>query len=37
LLPSGDAGGFLVLALMVIAMGSGAAFWLKKLHKESLT
>jgi len=27
---------FLLLAMMVIALGSGAAMWLKKIHRESL-
>ena len=27
-------GGLLLLALMVIALGAGAAFWLKQLHRE---
>lgn len=32
-----DAGSFLVLAFIVIAMGGGAALWLKHLHRESLS
>ncbi|MCP3909151.1 MAG: hypothetical protein GY712_14175 [Oceanicoccus sp.] len=34
ILNHGDAGGFLVLAILVIGMGAGAAFWLKNVHKE---
>lgn len=30
----GDAGAFLLLALLVIAMGGGAAIWLKHVHQE---
>lgn len=29
-----DAGAFLLLALIVVAMGSGAAIWLKTIHQE---
>lgn len=29
-----SAGGFLLLALLVIGMGAGAAFWLKQVHEE---
>jgi len=29
-----DAGGFLFLALLVIILGGGSAFWLKQVHKE---
>jgi uncharacterized membrane protein len=35
MLKHGDAGAFLFLALLVIAMGGGAAFWLKNVHQES--
>jgi len=34
LLRSWDAGGLLLLALIVIGLGSGAAIWLKSVHKE---
>ncbi len=34
MLKSGAAGSFLFLALLVIGMGAGAAFWLKKVHQE---
>lgn len=34
MLRDGGAGGFLCLALLVIGMGSGAAFWLKNIHQE---
>lgn len=37
MLPHGDAGAFLLLALIVIVMGGGAALWLKKVHQESLS
>lgn len=30
----GEAGVFLLLAFLVIGMGSGAAFWLKSVHRE---
>jgi hypothetical protein len=29
-----DEGGFLLLAILVIGMGGGFAFWLKKIHQE---
>ncbi len=32
----GDEGGFLLLTLVVIGMGGGAALWLKHVHRESL-
>lgn len=32
-----DLGGLFVLALIVIGMGAGAAFWLKKVHREILS
>lgn len=35
LLENFSAGGFLFLALLVMGMGAGAAFWLKKVHQES--
>lgn len=35
LLEDGSAGGFLFLALAVIGMGAGAAFWLKNIHREN--
>jgi len=34
LLKNGSAGGFLLLALLVIGMGASAAFWLKNVHQE---
>ena len=34
LLPGGSSGGFLLLALLVIGLGAGAAFWLKTVHQE---
>jgi uncharacterized membrane protein len=34
LLEDGSAGSFLVLALLVVGMGAGAAFWLKNVHRE---
>ena len=34
LLKDHSAGGFLFLALLVVGMGAGAAFWLKKVHRE---
>lgn len=34
ILDSASSVGFLVLALLVISMGSGAAFWLKNIHEE---
>lgn len=34
LLENSDEGGFLLIASLVIGMGSGTAFWLKKVHKE---
>jgi uncharacterized membrane protein len=34
LLKDGSPGGFLFLALLVICMGAGAAFWLKNIHQE---
>jgi hypothetical protein len=34
ILDSISSGGFLILALLVIGMGSGAAFWLKIVHEE---
>lgn len=37
LLEDGSAGGFLFLALVVIGMGAGAAFWLKNVHRENLS
>lgn len=35
MLDHGDAGAFLLLALIVIGMGSGAAIWLKTIYQES--
>lgn len=35
ILQNESAGGFLVLALIVIGMGAGAAFWLKNIHQEN--
>ncbi len=29
-----DAGGFLLIAIMIIGMGAGAAIWLRNLHRE---
>ena len=34
LLDTGEAGGFLVLALAVIGLGAGAAVWLRNVHRE---
>jgi uncharacterized membrane protein len=34
MLEDGSAGSFLFLSLLVIGMGTGAAFWLKKVHQE---
>jgi uncharacterized membrane protein len=34
MLRHGDAGAFLLLALIVIGMGGGAALWLKNVHQE---
>lgn len=34
LLQDHSAGGFLFLALLVVGLGAGAAFWLKKVHRE---
>lgn len=34
LLDDAAPGGFLILALLVIALGAGAAFWLKNIHQE---
>ena len=34
MLKDGSPGVFLILALLVIGMGSGAAFWLKNVHRE---
>jgi len=34
MLKNGSAGSFLFLALLVIGMGAGAAFWLKNVHQE---
>jgi uncharacterized membrane protein len=34
MLKNGDAGAFLFLAMLVIGMGAGAAFWLKNVHQE---
>jgi uncharacterized membrane protein len=34
MLKNGDAGAFLVLAILVIGLGGGAAFWLKSIHQE---
>lgn len=34
ILPSDSAVGFLLLALLVIGLGAGAAFWLKGVHQE---
>jgi hypothetical protein len=34
LLDSGEAGGFLILALAVIGLGAGAAVWLRNVHRE---
>lgn len=34
MLKDGDPGGFLFIALVVIGMGAGAAFWLKNIHQE---
>lgn len=34
LLEDGDAGGFLVIAMITIGMGAGAALWLKRVHQE---
>ncbi len=34
MLKGGEAGGFLFLALLVVGMGAGAAFWLKNIHQE---
>jgi uncharacterized membrane protein len=34
LLKNGDAGAFLLLAILVIGLGGGAAFWLKSVHQE---
>jgi Na+-translocating ferredoxin:NAD+ oxidoreductase RnfA subunit len=34
MLEDGSAGSFLVLSLMVIGMGAGAAYWLKNVHRE---
>lgn len=33
-LDSSDAGGYLLIALLVIGMGAGAAIWLKNIHRE---
>jgi uncharacterized membrane protein len=33
MLKNGSAGGFLFLALLVVGMGAGAAFWLKNVHR----
>ena len=35
ILENESAGGFLFLALIVIGMGAGAAFWLKNVHQEN--
>lgn len=35
LLDDSSGGGFLVLSLLVIGMGAGAAFWLKNIHREN--
>jgi len=35
ILQTGDAGAFLFLALLVIGLGAGAAFWLNHIHQES--
>ena len=37
LLVEAAAGSFLILALLVIGMGAGAAFWLKNVHREFQT
>lgn len=34
LLDHADAGGFLLLALMIIGLGTGAAIWLRNVHRE---
>ncbi len=34
LLKDGSAAGFLILSLLIIGMGTGAAFWLKNVHRE---
>lgn len=34
MLDGNDPGAFLLLAMMVIGMGSAAAFWLRKMHRE---
>lgn len=34
ILPSDSAASFLLLALLVIGLGAGAAFWLKSVHRE---
>jgi uncharacterized membrane protein len=34
MLEDGSAGSFLFLSLVVIGLGTGAAFWLKKVHQE---
>jgi len=34
LLESAEAGGFLILALVVIGLGTGAAVWLRNVHRE---
>jgi hypothetical protein len=34
MLEDGYAGSFLVLSLLVVGMGAGAAFWLKNVHRE---
>jgi uncharacterized membrane protein len=35
LLRNADAGGFLFLALLVVGLGAGAAFWLNHIHREN--
>lgn len=37
LLDDFEAGGFLLIAIVLIGMGSGAAIWLKKVHQEWLS
>ncbi len=37
LLPGAEAGAFLVLAIIVIVMGGGAAMWLKEIYQETMS
>ncbi len=35
IIESGDEGALLLLSVSIMAMGAGAAYWLKQVHRES--